>query len=161
MGEDTATGHIRCGIISDTHGMFRSNIIRVFRDVHHIFHSGDIGKPAVLRELETIAPVTAVLGNIDIPAWYPELQKTAIFKIGGKRIMVLHDLNELDLDPAAAEIDIVIHGHTHKPHARNKKDVWYVNPGSAGPHRFMHPVTVAVLEIGDEITVRHIPVQGN
>lgn len=152
---------VRWGVISDTHGMFRSAVQDVFRDVDHIFHAGDIGKPAVLRSCEALAPVTAVLGNVDIPAWYPGLQKEVITEYGGKRVLLLHDPYALDLDPAAAGIDIVIHGHTHKPYARQKKGVWYINPGSAGPHRFLLPVTVAIIEVGTTLSVRHFSVKGD
>ena len=161
MGHTDDRRCIRWGIISDTHGIFRSEITDIFRDVDHIFFAGDIGKPAVLRECEAIAPVTAVLGNVDIPAWYPGLQKTAIVESAGKRVLVLHDLEKLDLDPAAAQIDIVIHGHTHKPYARQKKGVWFINPGSAGPHRFLRPVTVAVVKIGERLSVEHVPLQAD
>jgi putative phosphoesterase len=161
MEENDGKRCVRCGVISDTHGVFRSKIAGVFHDVNHIFHAGDIGRPSVLRELESIAPVTAVLGNVDIPAWYPELQKTAIAETAGRRIIVLHNPEELDLEPGTAQIDIVIHGHTHKPYARQKKGVWFINPGSAGPHRLLHPVTVAILKLGEKISVEHFSVQGD
>ncbi|MBN1761148.1 MAG: metallophosphoesterase family protein [Chitinispirillaceae bacterium] len=161
MEENGGKRCVQCGIVSDTHGVFRKKIGEIFRGVDHIFHAGDIGKPSVLREFEAIAPVTAVLGNVDIPAWYPELQKTAITDIAGKRIMVLHNSDDLDLDPGSAGIAVVIYGHTHKASARQKKGVWYINPGSAGPHRFFNPVTVAVMKIGEGIAVEHHSVQGD
>jgi putative phosphoesterase len=152
---------VRIGIISDTHGIFRSKIVEVFDGVDHIVHAGDIGRPLVLRELEKIAPVTAVLGNTDIPSWFPELQNTALVEIAGKKIMVLHILDELDTDPAAARIDAVIYGHTHKPHARKRGNVWYINPGSAGPHRFLSPVSVAVMKIAEVISLEHYTLHGD
>ena len=161
MGIKDGKRCVRCGVISDTHGIFRSTVTGIFHDVEHIFHAGDIGRPSVLRELEAIAPVTAVLGNVDIPAWYPGMEKTACIEIAGKQIMILHNPDELDLDPAAAEIAVVIHGHTHKPYARRKKGVWYINPGSAGPHRFLRQVSVAVLTLGETVSVEHFPVLGD
>lgn len=155
-------GEVRCvrvGIVSDTHGIFRQKIVEALNGVEHIFHAGDIGKPLILRELEKIAPVTAVLGNIDIPSWFPELGKTAVTEVAGKKVMVLHDLDKLEIDPGAAGLDAVVYGHTHKPSAHRQHGVWYVNPGSAGPHRFLSPVSVAVMRIGEAISVEHFTIR--
>ena len=161
MENQNAKPCARFGIISDTHGIFRSAIREIFNGVEHIFHAGDMGKPLVLRELEKIAPVTAVLGNTDIPSWYPGIRKTVLTELHGKSIMILHNPDGLDLDPSAAKIDAVIHGHTHRPYARRKKNVWYVNPGSAGPRRFMLPVSVAVMAVGSAISVEHFTLRGD
>jgi uncharacterized protein len=147
--------NIRLGLISDTHGMFRPEINECFKNVDYILHAGDIGKPSILHELEQIAPTIAVLGNIDIPAWFPELQKTSTIETEKKRIYLLHNLDELDFDPVLAEFDAIICGHTHKYSTHRKRGVWYINPGSAGPPRFLLPVGVAVMEVGEEITVEH------
>jgi len=148
----------RFGIISDTHGLFRPEITDLFSGVDYILHAGDIGKPAILQELEKIAPTIAVLGNIDIPSWFPDTDKMAIVEMVDKRIMVLHNLDELDLDPMSVPVDVVIHGHSHKPSARQRKGVWYVNPGSAGPHRLLLPVSVAVMEVGETVSVEHFTI---
>jgi predicted phosphodiesterase len=63
-------------------------------------------------------------------------------------IYVLHDIQQLDLDPAAAGFQFVISGHSHKPGQTERSGVMYVNPGSAGPRRFQLPVTVARLDLG-------------
>ncbi len=150
----------RFGVISDTHGLFRPEITSLFEGVDYILHAGDIGKPAVLHELNKIAPTISVLGNMDISSWFPGTGKTEIVETENRRIMILHSLDELDLDPGASEIDVVIHGHSHKPSAHRKKGVWYVNPGSAGPPRFLLPVSVAVMEVSDSITVKHHTIKG-
>jgi len=147
MMDDGGSTCTRIGIISDTHGLYRPQVADVLRGVSHIFHAGDIGKPLILKDLEKIAPVTAVLGNIDIPSWYPALHKSEVTEIAGKRIMLLHNIDELDLDPKTVLLDAIIYGHTHKPHARQHKGIWHINPGSAGPHRFMLPVSVAIMTI--------------
>ena len=152
-------GRVRLGLISDTHGLFRPEVRALFKGVDYILHAGDIGKPAVLQELQKIAPVTAVTGNLDIAAWFPQCEKNEIIEAAGKRIFILHDLNDLDIDPVTAEIGAVIHGHTHKPSVRQRKSVWYINPGSAGPHRFMLPVSVAVMEVGEQMTMRHYTIK--
>lgn len=143
------------GCVSDTHGAYRPEIAACFEGVDAIFHAGDIGKPVVLRELNAIAPVVAVRGNVDIPSWFPELQKEVIVEVGTRRIALIHNLYELDSDPGAAGIDIVVYGHTHKAAARRRKGVWYINPGSAGPHRFLSKAQVAVMELGEKVSVRH------
>jgi hypothetical protein len=149
---------IRFGLISDTHGMFRPEIKECFKDVDYILHSGDIGKPSILLELEHIAPTIAVLGNSDIPTWFPELQKTSTIETEKKRLFLLHNLEELDFDPNTAGFDAIIYGHTHKYTAHQKKGVWYINPGSAGIPRFLLPIGVAVVTIGDEFEMKHFPI---
>ena len=115
--------------------------------VSHIVHAGDIGSAQILEELRAIAPVTAVRGNNDRDAWARGIAEHEVVEIGGKSIYVLHDLKELDLDPAAAGFAVVVTGHSHKPVISTKDDVLFVNPGSAGPRRFKLPVSVATLEI--------------
>ena len=115
--------------------------------VSHIVHAGDIGSAQILEELRAIAPVTAVRGNNDRDAWARGIAEHEVVEIGGKSIYVLHDLKELDLDPAAAGFAVVVTGHSHKPVISTKDDVLFVNPGSAGPRRFKLPVSVATLDI--------------
>ncbi len=110
-------------------------------------HAGDIGDPAVLEELARIAPVTAVRGNNDKGPWADKLRETELVEIAGTRIYVIHDLAQLDIDPAAERIGVVIAGHSHKPAQRMEDGVLYLNPGSAGPRRFSLPVTVARLAL--------------
>jgi len=113
-----------------------------------IIHAGDIGKPEVLEALRRVAPVVAVRGNVDQGAWARELPMTAVCQAGDTRIYVLHDVHELELDPAVAGFGIVVSGHSHRPSSREGGGVLYVNPGSAGRRRFRLPVTVARLEVG-------------
>lgn len=135
------------GLISDTHGLLRDQAVEALRGSDLIIHAGDVGKPEVLTALARLAPVTAVKGNVDKGQWAAELPATAIVDAGPAIIYVLHDIQELDLDPAAAGIQIVISGHSHKPSRSEKSGVLYINPGSAGPRRFQSPVTVARLDL--------------
>ncbi|MGQ0615035.1 MAG: metallophosphoesterase family protein [Planctomycetaceae bacterium] len=139
------------GLISDTHGLLRPEAIAALQDVERILHMGDVGSPDVLEELEGIAPVAAVRGNVDHGAWCRALPETLLLEHDGLRIFLLHDLAALDLDPAAASIDVVLYGHTHKPHSEVKGGVLYANPGAAGPRRFSLPVSLAFLEPGPRI----------
>jgi uncharacterized protein len=143
----------RIGLISDTHGLFHPEINEIFTGVDAIFHAGDIGKPAVLQELQKIAPVTAVLGNVDLPGWFPGVETSAIVDLGEKRFMLLHNIDELDMDPKAAGIEAVIFGHSHKPAHRVRDGVKYFNPGSAGVPRFLLPASVAVLTVCEGFSI--------
>jgi putative phosphoesterase len=142
------TGRITSiGLISDTHGLLRDEALEALRGSELIIHAGDVGKPEILSSLRQLAPVVAVRGNIDTAAWASELPATAIAEAGPATIYVLHDIQELDLDPVAAGIQIVVSGHSHKPSSAEKFGVLYINPGSAGPRRFRLPVTVARLDL--------------
>jgi uncharacterized protein len=135
------------GLISDTHGLLRDSAIEALRGSELIIHAGDVGKPEILTRLGQVAPVIAVKGNIDKGAWASQLPATAIVEAGPATIYVLHDLQELDLDPMPAGIHIVVSGHSHKPGRTERSRVLCINPGSAGPRRFKLPVTIARLDL--------------
>ncbi|PYU81610.1 MAG: YfcE family phosphodiesterase, partial [Acidobacteria bacterium] len=82
-------------------------------------------------------------------SWAQGLPETAVAETGAAMIYVLHNVNTLDLNPAAAGFQIVVSGHSHKPGKTEREGVLYVNPGSAGPRRFQLPVTVAHLRLGE------------
>jgi hypothetical protein len=112
-----------------------------------IIHAGDVGKPEVIEQLRAVAPVVAVRGNIDKGAWASRLPLTAVVEAHLAWIYVLHDLQQLDLDPAAAGFHIVVSGHSHKAGRTERGGVMYLNPGSAGPRRFQLPITLARLDL--------------
>lgn len=134
------------GLISDTHGLMRPEALRALEGSELIIHAGDVGKPEVLDQLRAIAPIVAVRGNIDQGKWAEELPLSTVCGVGDRLIYVLHDVKELDLDPAAAGFDIVVSGHSHKHEQSERNGVLYLNPGSAGPRRFKLPITVARLD---------------
>ncbi len=136
------------GLISDTHGLLRPEAIAALRGSDLIIHAGDVGAPEILDQLRTLAPVVAVRGNIDTGEWALQLPLTATVKAAGAVLYVLHDVNDLNLDPAAEGFNFVISGHSHKPSHTVKNGVTYINPGSAGRRRFRLPVTVARLSLG-------------
>jgi hypothetical protein len=135
------------GLISDTHGLMRQTALAALQGCELIIHAGDVGKPEIIEQLRAVAPVVAVRGNIDKGVWASQLPITAVAEAGPARIYILHDLQQLDLDPAAAEFDIVVSGHSHKPARTERAGVMYLNPGSAGPRRFQLPSTVARLDL--------------
>jgi putative phosphoesterase len=142
------------GVIADTHGLVRPEVVELFRGVSLIIHAGDIGTPDALSALREIAPVRAVRGNVDKWAWAEALPETEVVECNGSFIYLLHDLKTLDLDPSAAGIQVVISGHSHRPDESRKNGVLYLNPGSAGPRRFKLPITAALLRIEESGGIR-------
>jgi hypothetical protein len=134
-------------LISDTHGLVRPEALAALAGSAHIIHAGDIGDPSVLEALARIAPVTAVRGNNDLGPWAGSLRERETLEIAGTRIYVIHDLAQLELDPVAAGIDVVVSGHSHRPAEERRGSALYVNPGSAGPRRFKLPIAVARLAL--------------
>src|SRR3954471_4871333 len=106
---------LRVGLISDTHSLLRPEAKAALRGSDHIVHGGDIMDPAILEELATIAPVTAVRGNNDRGPWADKLRETEMVKIGDVFVYAIHDLAQLDIDPQAAGVKVVVSGHSHKP----------------------------------------------
>lgn len=138
---------MRIGVVSDTHGLLRPEAIAALQGCEHILHGGDVGAVEILKSLQAIAPVTAIRGNIDEHGPCRHLPATEVVELAGRSIYMLHDLNQLDLNPSAAGFRVVISGHSHKPNIDWKKDVLYFNPGSCGPKRFSLPISLGFLTI--------------
>ena len=141
---------MRIGIVSDTHGLLRPEVAPALVGVERILHLGDVGKYSVLEELEKIAPVTAVRGNVDREGKCSELPETDVVLIGGHYVYMLHDLHTLHLNPEAAKFAVVLSGHTHVANHVTRRGVLYFNPGSCGPRRFELRPTVGILEVGED-----------
>jgi putative phosphoesterase len=135
------------GVISDTHGLVREQALAALRGSDVIVHAGDIGSLDVLAHLQQIAPTHAVRGNNDRDAWGRKLPLTEVVAMGQHHVYLLHDIADLDVDPAAAGFAAVIYGHSHKPLIEWRDGVLYLNPGSAGPRRFKLPIAVARLTV--------------
>ena len=146
---------LRIGLISDTHGLLRPEAVEFLRGSDFIVHAGDICDPNILVELSRLAPVTAVRGNNDRGQWATSLGETELIKFEETFLYAIHDLGELDIDPVAAGVHVVISGHSHKPSVNHRDGVLYVNPGSAGPRRFSLPIAAAELIIkGGSVVAR-------
>lgn len=135
------------GVISDTHGLVRPTAIEVLRGSDLIVHCGDVGDAAVLDALRMLAPVRAVRGNNDKGRWAADLSSSEVVEAGAQMLYVLHDVADLDLEPAAAGFAAVLSGHSHRPSVERRRGVLYINPGSAGPRRFTLPIAVAKLTV--------------
>lgn len=153
---------IRIGVIADTHGLFDPAIRQHFRAVDHIVHAGDIGRRSLIEELETIAPVTVVSGNVDgyEESGFPS--ETAI-DLSGYRIAIRHILyagGKLTTEGRAfldrTHPDICIFGHTHQPRKEWLGNTLLFNPGSAGPKRFTLPRMLGKITIGTRLSAEHI-----
>jgi len=145
------------GVIADTHVPQRlkclpSDIARAFDGVALILHAGDINSQRVLHELGHIAPVVAVAGNADFGF---DLPRSRIVQVEGCRIGLVHghggwrryfvDKLRDRLGPynlaryqryaseAFRDVDVVISGHTHRPHLTYVGKVLLFNPGPVAP----------------------------
>jgi len=140
---------MRIGVLSDTHGLLRPEVLPLLAGSDHILHLGDVGDPEILGKLAKIAPVTAIRGNIDTHGPCAKLPETEVVTLSGREIYMLHDVQQLDLGPAAAGFAAVLYGHSHKPEIRRHKGVLYFNPGSCGPRRFQLPITCGQIVINE------------
>jgi uncharacterized protein len=144
-----ARGEILVGVISDTHGLLRPEAVVALAGADLIIHAGDVGKPEVIEALRAIAPTHVVRGNIDTASWAEALPLTARVDVGRRQFFVLHEIAQLDLDPAAAGFAAVVYGHSHQPAIETRAGVLFLNPGSAGPRRFKLPIAVARVVVSE------------
>lgn len=135
------------GLIADTHGLLRPQVAPLLEGVDFIIHAGDIGKPEVISSLRQIAPVYCVRGNNDRGTWARDLPERLCLATSRVKLFVIHALQDLRCDPAAAGFHAVISGHSHRPALARREGVLYINPGSAGPRRFTLPVALARLRV--------------
>jgi putative phosphoesterase len=148
--ESCSTRRVRVGIVSDTHGRLDPRVVVAFEGVDHILHAGDVGHPSVLWELQLLAPVTAVAGNVDdwdMPG--EELPVVARLQIERTRVSVVHIRKGLP-PHVVRESDVVVYGHSHMPLIQWVDSVLWINPGSASQARRSEiGRSVALLEIND------------
>lgn len=146
------------GIISDTHGLLQPAVIEAFKDTDLIIHAGDVGEYEIIEDLQAIAPVKAVKGNMDMDVWAQKLPEKKLIKLGSVLLYVIHDVYKIDVKPSKAKISAVIHGHTHKASSiEDHNGVIFLNPGSASHPRFNNLASVALLHIkGKSLTTQFI-----
>jgi putative phosphoesterase len=152
---------MKIGAISDTHGFLDPKIPRLFAGVDHILHAGDIGMDCLIAELEAIAPVTAVSGNMDPSATF---SPTATIALGGHKFLVQHIVDpgalkeDLRLRIAREQPDVVVFGHTHKAFGGTTGGVLFFNPGYAGKPKHGAERSAAILHCdGKEIRPEFLP----
>ena len=143
---------LNVGVVSDTHGLLRPQVLTALAGSDVILHAGDIGERHVLDGLAALAPVIAVRGNVD-GGWARLLPERRLLDLGGVALLLLHDRALVGATPfsgaSARGPRAVVFGHSHKPLARRERGVLWFNPGSAGPRRFSLPVSVGRLVVED------------
>ena len=139
---------MKIGIISDTHGLLRPEVLSALNGCEAILHAGDVCRQEILDELEKIAPVYVVRGNND-KEWAENIPVLLDFEIAGLRVFMTHKKTDLpdDLSP----FDLVVFGHSHKYEESHRGKTLLLNPGSCGPRRFNQPITLAIMDIEDRI----------
>lgn len=135
----------RVGLISDTHGLLRPQVLDFLRGSDLILHAGDLCDTALLDELARIAPVTAVRGNNDWGPGADRLQEAELVQVERVGVFLVHDLSHLGRHARARAARVVVSGHSHKPLVHEREGVLFVNPGSAGPRRFKLPIAAGEL----------------
>ena len=156
-----AINDLRVGLISDTHGLLRPEARAFLVGCDYILHGGDIGDAAILDELALIAPLIAVRGNNDTEPWAARLPLTELIRVGNVFVYVIHNLAELNVDPAAAGIRVIVSGHSHRPKIEERREILYVNPGSSGPRRFKLPISVGEITVsGSAVKARIVDLSG-
>ncbi|SDV46084.1 metallophosphoesterase family protein [Chitinasiproducens palmae] len=145
-GTQSPLAFAKIGLISDTHGLLRSEALSELQGCDAILHAGDIGNIEVLNALGTLAPVTAIRGNNDL-AWAVDLPDTIDVSLYGLRFWLIHDINDDAFGPPPADCEVIVCGHSHRPNIQTADGRLVVNPGSAGPRRFNLPITVAIMHV--------------
>jgi putative phosphoesterase len=151
---------LEVGVVSDTHGLVRPEVMKALAGVDVVLHAGDVGESEVLKELQSLASVFAVRGNVD-GGWARLLPERRLLELGGASVLLLHDRALVGQDPfeagrrrTARGDRVIVFGHSHQPLAETRDGVLWFNPGSCGPRRFELPVSVGRLSIEDG-RVRH------
>jgi len=151
---------LRLGIISDTHGLLRPEVLRAFARVDYILHAGDIGSVELITELEALAPLYAVWGNTDGPDLKRVLPEVIQMRLEGFDVLVVHGHQLGSPTPEGLHrrwpnAEIIIYGHTHMPMLETVDQVVTVmNPGGAGARRFDLPASVGIMELEPGIPPR-------
>ena len=136
------------GLLSDTHGLLRKEVIANLNDCDLIIHTGDIGKIEVIENLKKISHIEYIRGNCDKDKNIAKEDK--VIDVYNKRIYLIHDISKIKIDLKKENIDIVIYGHSHKHNIYEDDGILYINPGSVGPKRFKLPTYMAKLNLLDK-----------
>jgi putative phosphoesterase len=137
-------GMYRIGVISDTHGLLREEVIKELQSCDIILHGGDIDTKDIIEKLKNIAPFYVVRGNVD-KEWAEYLPKMLEIELYGIHIKMIHNRKELPKNLGVT--DLIVFGHSHKYTDQMENGIRWLNPGSCGLKRFYYPITMAVIEV--------------
>lgn len=150
----------RVGIISDTHGLLREEVINTLKTCDYIIHGGDINKNEIIDELKKIAPIFVVRGNNDKGEWAEDLARELYFNIGEINFYMIHNIKEIS--NSLKNIDVIVFGHSHKYFYEVIDNTTYLNPGSCGKRRFSLPINFAIMTIeNDNYKIEKIEILNN
>lgn len=138
----------RVGIISDTHGLLREEVVNYLKTCDYIIHGGDINTENTLNKLKEIAPLYVVRGNNDKGEWSEKLPKELYFNIGNIKFYMVH--NKKDISSNLKDINVIIFGHSHKYFCEKIENILWLNPGSCGKRRFNLPINLVIMTIEDD-----------
>lgn len=142
---------MKVGVISDTHGLLRPRVPELLEGCDAILHAGDVGDPEILDRLASIAPLTAVRGNVDTSGRLAELPDRVSGTLGGDaglRYRMVHRRDDVKEDLIDGS-DLLVFGHSHRPELSWHGSCLLLNPGACGPRRFRLPLTLALVRIAD------------
>ncbi|WP_195999841.1 metallophosphoesterase family protein [Clostridium sp. 1001271B_151109_B4] len=148
---------MKLGVISDTHGVLREEVIEYLRECDYIIHAGDVGNKDIIDKLDSIAKTFVVRGNNDKDEWGLTLPEYREIEMDEILIYLVHD--KADIPKDLKEVDLVIYGHSHKFSNEKIDNIIYLNPGSCGKKRFSLPLSMAIVEVNlDELKVKKIDI---
>ena len=151
---------MRLGVISDTHGVLRDEVIEKLQSCDYIIHAGDVGGKEIIDKLEKITKTFVVRGNNDKDEWGLTLPEYKEIEMDEVLIYVVH--NKADIPNNLKEVDLIIYGHSHKFSNEKIDNVVYLNPGACGRKRFSLPLSMAIVETNlDDIRVEKIDLDWN
>ncbi len=148
----------KIGILSDTHGLLRPEVIQTLQGCDAILHGGDINRQEIIDRLEQIAPVYVVRGNND-KEWAEHLPQFLDFELSGLHIFMTHKKKDLPMD--ISSYDLIVYGHSHRYEQKREGSTYLINPGSCGPRRFKQDITLAAMELeepDERIMIRRIDI---
>ena len=148
---------MKLGVISDTHGVLREEVIEYLRECDYIIHAGDVGNKDIIDKLDSIAKTFVVRGNNDNDEWGLTLPEYREIEMDEILIYLVHD--KADIPKDLKEVDLFIYGHSHKFSNEKIDNIIYLNPGSCGKKRFSLPLSMAIVEVNlDELKVKKIDI---
>lgn len=155
---------MKLGVISDTHIPKRAKILpevvlESFKDVDHIIHAGDLMSMDVIYQLEELAPVTAVAGNIDLPDLLERFGDKKILTLGNYNFGIFHGHGKKGktIDRVMKcfqddKVDCIIFGHSHIPFCQYFGDILLFNPGSPTDKRKNMYYSFGIIDIDEAIS---------
>jgi putative phosphoesterase len=143
---------MKIGVIADTHNYLPDPVFSIFSGVNLIIHAGDIGHEKILTDLQNIAPVKAVFGNMDHYPLVSNLKRLELLTLEGCRICLTHIIGShktfaYELFKQNLKVEAVIHGHTHRAENVVFNKILFLNPGSVSQPRTGSRGSVGILNV--------------